>query len=167
MTRLLDIEESHRDMLRWGLAEGADWILVLEDDAMSPDVDDCARGLRGIMEGPDERPAYVNVSHSFSPSQLGINHLLRPADGTRWQGGAERVIYASDLPVTNTVCAILYRAGFAAQLLSVLGRLPSEPIVPIDWKLNEALMALHDEDQTPPGSCWLVEPAPIVQMSMR
>ena len=77
-----------------------------------------------------------------------------------------RGVLSGRLPVTNTVCAILYRTSFLRELLAVWAELPVEPVIPIDWKLNKALMMLHGRGLLPAGSAWNVEPAPIVQMSM-
>jgi len=64
------------------------------------------------------------------------------------------------------VCAIAYHYEFLAELVATLEGLPIEPIVPIDWRINEALMALWDEGKVGPGESWFVDPAPIVQRSM-
>ncbi len=164
--RLLNIELSHLDLLRHGLETGSDWILVLEDDAASMDVDDCADGLAGLLTCGPRTPAYVNVSQSFSNAELGIEHLLTSADAA-WQGHQPRRILVASRPVTNTVCAILYRSAFAALLVQAMDALPMEPVVPIDWKLNLALMDLFDAGAISSGDCWLVDPAPIDQLSMR
>jgi hypothetical protein len=68
--------------------------------------------------------------------------------------------------VTNTVCAVLYRSTFLADLLPTLKDIPMEPIVPIDWKLNAALMQLVREGTIGDGDCFTLEPAPIRQSSM-
>ena len=69
--------------------------------------------------------------------------------------------------MTNTVCAILYRAAFVRDLLAAMDALPMEPVVPIDWKLNLALMRMFDDGRLVAGDCWQVEPGPIDQLSMR
>ena len=165
VTRLLNIELSHLDLMRRGLKSGAPWVLVLEDDAGCTDPTDCAHGLAGLMQGP-ARPAFVNVSESFALADLGISHLLRQADGVSWQGSVSRQVLAADRPVTNTVCAILYEADFLRSLVATMEALPMTPVVPIDWKLNLALMQMHASGGIEAGACWLVEPAPIVQRSM-
>jgi hypothetical protein len=165
LQRLLNIELSHLDLLRRGLASGAPWVLILEDDAFDSDIQDLSDGLLGLMECP-AGPGYVNLSASFTSRELGVEHLLRPS-GVAWDGSADRDVLGTTRPVTNTVCAILYSATFLAALVEAMDALPLEPVVPIDWKLNMALMALHEADQAPPGTCWLVEPAPIAQMSMQ
>ena len=166
VTRLINIELSHVDLLRRGLASGAPWILIVEDDAYAADIADCGAGLQRLMQEAPSHVAYINVSESFPLSELGIEHLLTPA-GATWAGTVNRDVLASSRPVTNTVCAILYRADFVDALLDEFDRMPMTPVIPIDWKLNDALMRMHADGRLGPGSCWLVSPAPIDQLSMR
>ena len=167
--RLLNIEMAHFALLRSGLATGADWVLILEDDASSVEVVDCAAGLAWLMSSrADERqPAYVNISQSFALDELGISDLLTVAPDASWAGDAPRHILSSARPATNTVCAILYRGSFVRELLAVTDALPMEPVVPIDWKLNLALMQMFSSGALGAGDCWFVDPAPIDQLSMR
>ncbi|MDD2859285.1 MAG: hypothetical protein PHU75_11505 [Candidatus Nanopelagicales bacterium] len=166
LRRLLNIELSHVDLMRRGLASGAAWVLIIEDDGAASDVADCAAGLRGLMEHAD-RIAYANVSQSYSSRTLGVDHLLHADPGVRWAGTVSRGLFAADRPVTNTVCAILYAREFLPGLVRVMDELPMEPVVPIDWKLNLAMMRLFDEGAFAERRCWQVEPAPIDQLSMR
>ena len=167
LRRLLNIELSHLDLMRRGLGSRAPWVLILEDDAFASDIPDLSGGIAGLMSGAGRAGGvgYMNLSESFTPRELGIEHLLEPA-GVEWGGSAARSVMAASRPVTNTVCAIFYSSGFLGGLLAAMDALPLEPVVPIDWKLNMALMALHEAGQAPLGTCWLVEPAPIAQMSM-
>jgi hypothetical protein len=167
--RLLNIEMAHFALLRSGLAIGADWVLILEDDASSVDVVDCAAGLAWLMSSrADERqPSYVNISQSFALDELGISDLLTVAPDASWAGDAPRHILSSARPATNTVCAILYRGSFVRDLLAVTDALPMEPVVPIDWKLNLALIQMFSSGALGAGDCWFVDPAPIDQLSMR
>jgi hypothetical protein len=144
--RLVNIELSHVALLRGAVEAGADWTLILEDDASAPDLDDCVMGLRG--------------------AELGVAHLIT-GEAATWQGVRERRILRTSRPVTNTVCAILYRNEFVVRLLTEFDAMPMTPVVPIDWKLNLALMGLYRAGALPEGSCWIVDPAPIDQMSMR
>jgi len=165
VTRLINIELSHLDLFDAGLASGAPWVLVLEDDAMSENVSDCVAGLVGLLDGTSA-PGFINLSHSFTLEELGVAHLLQPA-GVSWQGSIERQILTAQRPVTNTVCAVLYRAKFLEQLLATMRQLPFYPVVPIDWRINQALMAMVEEGTAGPDTAWFVEPGPIDQMSMR
>ena len=159
--RLLDIEYSHRDLLERGVASGAKSILILEDDAQCPDIEDLVAGLTGLL---DQHPALTNLSHSYSIGSLGLGHLFEPATGSSWKGSARRVLLTSDLLVTNTVCALLYSRDFAHALATELARMPLFPVLPIDWKVNKAITQLAPGDVG--ASCWWVESAPIVQASM-
>jgi hypothetical protein len=163
--RLFNIEYSHRHLMQSGLNSGAEWILIIEDDASSPDIADCSDGL---IELTQEFPecGYANVSESFALAELGIAHLLEPAAGI-WRGWIPRAVMTSKRPVTNTVCAILYRREFLLRLTSEFDRIPMEPIVPIDWKVNIALRNLYLQGALSPAECLIVTPAPINQLSMR
>lgn len=165
VVRLLNIELSHLDLMRRAIDVGTDWLLLLEDDGAAADVDDCARGLAGIMRH-EGAPAYVNVSASFPLDTLGVQHLVREVPDARWQGSHPRRLLESAKPITNTVCAILYRRAFLVTLFDALEAIPLEPVLPIDWKLNRALMDLWDAGLLSPGDCWTVDPAPIKQLSM-
>jgi hypothetical protein len=167
VTRLVNIELSHLNLLRAGLESGAPWILILEDDAFAPDLSDCSQGLLGLIRDCPSSVDYVNVSQSFSNAELGISHLLSAPAKPEWAGSIDRAILAASRPVTNTVCAILYRRDFVRELVTVMDALPMTPVVPIDWKLNIALMQLFESGHLRDGSCLLVDPAPIDQMSMR
>jgi len=164
--RLVNIELSHFTLMRQALDSGSEWTLIVEDDAATDDLDDCSRGLIGLMAAGPGQPSYVNVSQSFNSRDLGISHLVTPVTGTTWQGSQQRSLLASRRPVTNTVCAILYRTAFLRQLLAVTDAMPLDPVIPIDWKLNIALMQLFDSGALTDGDCWTVTPAPIDQLSM-
>ncbi len=166
ITRLINIELSHIDLMRAGLASGAEWILILEDDAFAADLDDCAAGLASLLHQAPGSVAYVSVSQSFSNDRLGIGHLLTGAP-LEWGGSVPRAVLSASRPVTNTVCAMLYRRWFLVDLLAEFASMPMTPVVPIDFKLNAALMRMHAGGRLGAGACWLVSPAPIDQMSMQ
>lgn len=164
--RLLNIELSHFDLLECAIESGAPWTLILEDDASTLDLEDAVLGLIGIMDSRSTpQPRYVNISESFTQEQLGIAHLLLPTTEI-WQGTKARLVLPSKRPVTNTVCAILYRTDFISDLLSVMRGLPQVPVIPIDWKVNQALMHMFDRGSLGAGDCWSVFPGPFTQLSM-
>jgi hypothetical protein len=162
--RLANIELSHVDLLHTGLSSGAQWILILEDDAESADVADCAAGISRLMEEATSAD-FINLSQSFSMAELGIEVLLRPS-GVSWGGAVARQVLAADRPITNTVCAILYQRPFVEQFVAELRARPLIPLVPIDWKMNEVLMHLYGTDPGSLGTCLIVTPGPIDQRSM-
>ena len=164
--RLLNIELAHQELLRQGITSYAPWIVILEDDASSTDIDDLADGLTDLLERAGTSVQFINLSESFDLSELGINHLLGNSDYS-WHGSVARSVLSAHRPVTNTVCAIAYRSSFAEQLLAAYASMPIRPVVPIDWKLNQALMDMHATGSLGAGSCWWVVPGPIDQLSMR
>lgn len=169
LRRLLNIELSHVDLWQRGLRSGAPWILILEDDAFVDALDDLVEGLDRFMREANA-VAFVNLSESFGHKALHIGHLLKPHSSLEWDGRFPRIFETSERPVTNTVCAILYQRDFLGQLLTMWSEMPVDPIVPIDWKLNQALMLMHAEGHFADGACGAslcVTPAPIVQGSMR
>jgi len=165
ISRLLNIEASHLDLMRRGLDSDAEYILILEDDAFCDNVSELAQGLVAVIQGA-ENPTLINLSASFSINELGVDHLLHPDAAHGWQGTEIRTILVSEKPITNTVCAIAYSREFLIPLLAELESLPEEPVLPIDWKLNVALMNQYEAGSMGTGNCWWIEPAPIKQMSM-
>ena len=170
LRRLLNIELSHLDLWQRGINSGASWILVLEDDAFSADIHDLAAGLVGLTSESGHL-AFVNMSRSFSALELRIEYLLGHDPHMQWQGFQYRELLIAARPVTNTVCAIAYHRDFLIKLLETWRSLPVDPVVPIDWKLNQALMQLYRTgnfalSDSEFGACLMVMPEPIVQGSM-
>jgi len=164
--RLLNIELAHTALLDAGVASEAQWILILEDDAFSGNVRDLADGLVEVMNTASKDVQFVNLSESFDVAELGIERILIRAP-VAWSGSCDRAVLSASRPVTNTVCAIAYRSDFAQRLLDVYAQMPIRPVVPIDWKLNAALMHMFGSGELGEGSCWWVVPGPIDQLSMR
>ena len=161
--RLANIELSHLRIIEEAVASGAGWALLIEDDAGADDVDRFAAQLREFLDAADHRgqPVMMNLSESFTPEVLGIEPLLTPIAasdaGTTWR------VFSAERPVTNTVCAVLYRGDFLTRMLDVLRTIPISPVIPIDFKLNEAVIRLAPT--MAPGDCWVASPAPLEQRS--
>lgn len=165
--RLINIELAHMSLLREAVESRCAWSLIIEDDAAVEDVPTLADRIAHFMRewSTTTQPRYVNISQSFDAQALGIERLLTHVG--QWNPGKEPYgMYSSRLPVTNTVCAILYRAEFLLELLAEMESIPIDPVIPIDWKLNQALMNLAAHGQVGAGDSWILIPAPIVQGSM-
>ena len=165
--RLVNIEIAHIALLRQAASSDCEWALIAEDDAVCADTPAFARALSSFVgsRSPERQPEYVNISRSFAPSRLRISRLLRPIQ--RWGDPESGIqVLEADRPVTNTVCAILYRTEFTRQLLKQFDAIPLSPVVPIDWKLNLAIMQLHAAGRLRAGDCWTLEPGPVIQRSM-
>lgn len=165
--RLINIELSHLHLWQQGIASGAPWVLIIEDDGSCADIEDLADGLAGLFEAVQGATGmnYVNLSASFGSKELGTGHLLSATD-LRWQGDAQRSIQQAERPITNTVCAIAYRVELLKAIVGEFAQLPMAPVIPIDFKLNAALIALRERSLLSAGDCLQVEPPPIIQMSM-
>lgn len=164
LRRLINIELAHLALLREARASGATWALIAEDDARLDDAYIFAKDLvQFITEvSPDSQPKYVNLSRSFTHDTLRLDHRLTEVG--RWD--AKTAVLAADKPLTNTVCSILYRVSFLDTLVPTLDSIPISPVLPIDWKLNQALLLLHSSKALGEGDCWFLDPGPIVQGSM-
>ena len=162
--RLLNIEYAHRLLMHRGLDSGAQWIIILEDDASCSDVADLTSGLTPMMAAA-YRECLINMSDSFTFASLGIKHLIDVSQTIRWEGTRPRAALEAERPVTNTVCAMAYSRDLLHRIVSAFDAMPEQPVLPIDWKVNQALMDLRatsDEIQ-----CLLLDPAPVQQLSMR
>ena len=161
LVRLVNIELAHISLLKSAAKSEVDWVLILEDDAWVESPEKLATELVDfLVREPD--PSYVNLSESFSSRRLGIKAGSREIGS--WGSGSK--VFAASKPVTNTVCAILYSGTFVDNLLREFESIPMRPVIPIDWKLNKAIMNLYSKGILGAGDCWIVEPAPIVQGSM-
>lgn len=168
VVRLLNIELSHRDLWQAAIESESDWILILEDDAYCSSPRDFVQGIGALVNGParEHEISFINLSTSFSSKTLGVKHLLKVSEDFRWQGTESRAIYSCIKPITNTVCAILYSRNYLQTLVSVWDSLPMYPVLPIDWKMNRAIMHMNSDPATELGQTLWVEPAPILQRSM-
>ena len=160
--RLLNIELAHLEIMTASLASGADFTLILEDDAHCHDIQPLAGDLHELMKRP-KAPYMSHLSTSFSPQKLGIDSLL---DGEKylWSNGGHELLLLR--PATNTVCATIYRHDFLFDLHQHWRAEKLVPVIPVDWRLNSLLMDMHAMGQLPKGQSTLVYPSPIVQRSL-
>ena len=163
--RLINIDLSHLRVMDAARASGAGWTLVLEDDAGTPDPLEAMSAVATVIERLDATPVqFACLSTSISTADLGVEGLLSPVPGPPLAGG--RTLLAADRPVTNTVCANLYRTTFLERLQADIRQRGLVPVVPIDWRLNEAILSMTAEGSLGAGSCVWIEPGIFVQRSM-
>ncbi len=166
--RLLNIELAHLTLMRQAINADSQWALIIEDDASAVDVEAFAEQLMRFAAeySPRDQPTYANLSESFNQAQLKSTHLLTRIGTWPLTTDSAAEVLSSRKPLTNTVCAILYRTSFLADLVAEIDALPLAPVIPIDWKLNRALMNLFAKGGIEDGDCWLISPAPLIQRSM-
>jgi len=160
--RLLNIELAHTELMSASVSNGADFALIVEDDADCSDVGALARELQSLLTR-SSTPYMSHVSTSFSPRELGIEGLVDSVERDWCNGGKE---FRLKRPVTNTVCATVYRRDFLVDIHALWRAEPLLPVIPVDWRLNTLLMRMHAEGPLPEGYSSLVYPSPIIQRSL-
>lgn len=165
LRRLLNIEFSHLDLYRNAIESRSDWTVILEDDAFVADEQNFAANVLRVFNHSNN-VKMINLSMSFSLSEIGVEPLLTPMSDIPWMGKSEVLICSSARPATNTVCAIAFKTTFLQMIMIDFSSQPPGPVVPIDWKLNGSLMRLWDTGVIQTDECWFVEPGPVLQLSM-
>jgi hypothetical protein len=164
LVRLLNIDLSHLRCLDEGVASGSPWLLIVEDDARLPEPDRAAEQLAALLAAVSERAAVLgSLSQSIDLRRLGVEHLLAADDSISVPG---LTVLAAAKPITNTVCATLYRADFAASVADSIRSRGLVPVAPIDWRLNEAILSMVAAGTLDRQSCVWTEPGLFVQGSM-
>lgn len=169
LMRLANIEFAHMSLMKAGLESQAEWILIVEDDAQSADAKDLAHNLTQAMRTMElsSQPLFINLSESFSLERLKSESMLTEVQAWSENPSSLATMYSSSKPFTNTVCAILYRRSFLLDLYGRMSGIPLKPVIPIDWKVNAAIMDLVASNLLGTGDCWTVVPGPILQGSMK
>jgi hypothetical protein len=164
--RLVNIEIAHVTLLEHASTMRCDWALILEDDAVA-DAVSTGSIIDTLMQEAvmNKQPLFVNVSRSFGEDRLRVDKHLTDIGGLPNADSHTRVLAATQ-PFTNTVCAVLYRGSFLPSLVRAMKNIPMSPVIPIDWKLNMALLNLNDANAFASHDCWALSPAPITQGSM-
>jgi hypothetical protein len=163
LNRLMNIDLSHLRILREGEIAGADWILILEDDALAPSVEEAASAVFTTVSTLDPLArSFVNLSESFSTGSLGVQGIV---ENSKLVGvvNTNSELVEMPRPITNTVCANLYSSTFAGlfrQSIEANGLLPS---LPIDWRLNKLIV----EQPQQSIHCYWIQPGIFWQGSMQ
>jgi hypothetical protein len=163
LARLANIDLSHLRVLKEGVASGADWVVIIEDDAQFADPVKTAGVLGTVLEfhGRPARSIFVNLSESIDTVELRVDGIVSAGNPVLALTNGSELLEISPA-ISNTVCANIYSLDFAnefASAIEVQGILPS---VPIDWRLNQLIM----EDRETPVECYWVKPGLFLQGSM-
>jgi len=163
LARLANIDLSHLRVLKEGIASGADWVLIIEDDAQFADPARTAGVLGTVLEFLDHaaRSIFINLSESIDTVELRVDGIVSAGNPVLALTNGSELLEISPA-ISNTVCANIYSLDFAsefARAIEVQGILPS---VPIDWRLNQLIM----EARVTPAECYWVKPGLFLQGSM-
>jgi hypothetical protein len=161
--RLLNIDLSHLRVMDAAVEDGSEWTLVLEDDAWVADPDLCAASLIEAMDVLASTPvAFASLSESIPYDQLGVVGIVSGVVDPEVPGW----LVATSRPVTNTVCANLYRTTFLVDVAAGIRGQGLVPVVPIDWRLNEQVIRMWDAGSLTSSSCVWANPGLFLQGSM-
>jgi len=167
VTRLLNIDLSHLRLMAEADAYSSEWTLILEDDAGVADLALAARQLAWLTAAlSDTYVDFASLSESLSLDELGVAELLQPAGDIPVPTNLGLVLMRATRPITNTVCATLYRTSYLRKLRASILRSGLSPVAPIDWRVNEAIMDLVDQGELDEQSCVWVKPGIFLQRSM-
>jgi hypothetical protein len=163
LERLANIDLSHLRVLKEGISSGADWVLIIEDDAQFADPVRTAGVLGTVLEflGHPARSIFVNLSESINTVELKVDGIVSGCNSVLALTNGSELLEISPA-ISNTVCANMYSLDFAiefARAIEVQGILPS---VPIDWRLNQLIM----EARVTTVECYWVKPGLFLQGSM-
>jgi hypothetical protein len=163
LERLANIDLSHLRVLDEGIASGADWVLVIEDDATYEDIQGVAEKIQTAVSylSDGERNLFVNFSKSIDTGELRVDQIIANSqEALHLEDGTSLLNVLP--PISNTVCANMYSRVFAigfAESITASGIVPS---IPIDWRLNKYILSAGPSNI----ECYWVLPGPFVQGSM-
>jgi hypothetical protein len=163
LARLANIDFSHLRVLKEGVATGAEWMLIIEDDAQFAEPVRTAHVLRTVFDFFDGQSSsiFINLSESIDTLQLKVDGIISRGNSVLTFANDSELVQASPA-ISNTVCANIYSIDFARDFVSAIETQGIFPSVPIDWRLNQLIM----EDRETPVECYWVIPGVFLQGSM-
>jgi len=142
IARQKNITNNHKEMIKKLTNSPSPYILILEDDFFTKDLESIRTILQSIFEEVEflENIKIINLSQSFTENQLGIDK--NKTQTLSLTTSKIHKINNYNYPVTNTACAILYKKEICLDLLDELNKLDRYQFIPIDHKLNISLRNL-------------------------
>lgn len=138
ISRQHNISEAHINQFSNSLVSNLTYSLILEDDFIVNKTYRLSETLSKIVKFMDKSPdvKVLSISESFSPKLLGFSKVSTYIPFEKLD------FYKLSTPVTNTVSAMTYKTDFLNQLIPILKSYRKYKIIPIDHKLNMALVEL-------------------------
>ena len=163
LARLANIDFSHLRVLKEGVATGAEWVLIIEDDAQFAEPVGTADALRTVLDFLTGHTGniFINLSESMDVVQLKVDGIVSCGNSVLTFANDSELVEVSPA-ISNTVCANIYSADFAQDFVSAIEAQGIFPSVPIDWRLNQLIM----DSQITPTECYWVKPGLFLQGSM-
>ena len=142
LIRQSNISASHLTSMKQSLESGESFVLILEDDFLINDIEAIMIMLKFAtsVEVSKSKLQLINLSKSFSYQELGFQNFVESS--IKDVNYPNYTIDILKYPVTNTVCATLYKSDFLKKLVCELESLKMVSLIPIDHKINIALNKL-------------------------
>ena len=142
LIRQSNISASHLTSMKQSLESGESFVLILEDDFLINDMEAIMIMLKFAtsVEVSKSKLQLINLSKSFSYQELGFQNFVESS--IKDVNHPNYTIDILKYPVTNTVCATLYKSDFLKKLVCELESLKMVSLIPIDHKINIALNKL-------------------------
>jgi hypothetical protein len=142
LIRQSNISAGHINLMNLSLKSNKRYILILEDDFLIQDIEAIIKMLKFATSAEISKSniQLLNLSKSFSYLELGFQNFV--GNSIKNSAHPNCTLDVLKYPVTNTVCATLYKADFLIKLISELESQKHISIIPIDHKINIALNRL-------------------------
>jgi hypothetical protein len=142
LIRQSNISAGHLNLMNSSLESTKGYVLILEDDFLIQDTAALIKMLKFATstEVSKSNVQLINLSKSFTYLELGFRNFVEKSINNSTY--PNYTIDVLKYPVTNTVCATLYKTDFLIKLISELESQKQISIIPIDHKINIALNQL-------------------------
>lgn len=142
LLRQSNISAGHVQLMQNAVWRGDKYLLILEDDFHLSNLTSLKSQLNFVLEVLENNPhlMLINLSESFTNEELG--HYGFVQNNFTSPNHSELIVSCLPHPVTNTVCATIYRTDFLILLTRELRLMDEISLIPIDHKINIALMKL-------------------------
>ena len=142
LLRQSNISAGHLQLMQNAVWRGDKYLLILEDDFHLSNLTSLKSQLNFVLEVLENNPhlKLINLSESFTNEELG--HYGFVQNNFTSPNHSELIVSCLPHPVTNTVCATIYRTDFLILLTRELRLMDEISLIPIDHKINIALMKL-------------------------
>jgi hypothetical protein len=165
LNRQMNISFSHVRALNYNFSKKIKWLMIVEDDIIITEVKELYESMQFLIEEMEENNFKIaNASQSFDENDLGLKKLRKRRIISKKN---KKLILAEYSYISvNTVCATIYSRKIVGSLLKKLREINRFKLVPIDYKISEALALLTKENKIKSNDYVSLINSPIVQGSM-
>jgi len=164
--RQSNISSGHLALMCSPLNNNKKYSIILEDDFYIEDFSKLISILEFVVSTMEinENLMVVNLSKSFTFQEMGIKNFTNKS--IHFLADSDYKLDILNYPITNTVCATIYRVDFLKILVDELSLLTPKSLIPIDHKINIALSNLIKKKVVSSDCYGSLEPGIFVQGSL-